>query len=177
MSGPRFVAPSVDGDEDRGIIQRPDGTRYLSPLWAKAFLGLVRAGDALARDLDGELQREHRISLRGFEILLFLEGFSRDGRLRMSDLADNAPLSQSRVSRLVAELEERGLVERTADPDDARGVVVSITGSGREKFRKAQDSHLRSLEERLFSRLTEREIHTLARITDKLLAEPADDGA
>ena len=93
----------------------------------------------------------------------------------MSELAENAPLSQSRLSRLVAELENRGFVERSAAPDDARGVLVSITEAGREKFRQAQDSHLRSLRARLFSRLTNGEIRALARIAEKILADPADD--
>ena len=177
MSGRGPVTSSSGAGQDWGIITRTDGTQFLSPAWAKAFIGLLRAADSLARYLDDELQRDHQISLRGFEVLLFLAVFSSNGSLRLNQLTENAPLSQSRVSRLVAELTARGFVARGPDPEDARGVVVSITEAGREKFLQAQASHLRSLEERLFSRLTDREIRELARITEKLLTVPDDDPA
>src|SRR3982074_1887883 len=93
-----------------GVGTRPAGIQYLTPGRASAFLGLVRAGDTLARELDAELERDHGIGLRSYEVLLFLAVFSPNGRLRMLDLIERTPLSQSRVSRLVAELEARGLV-------------------------------------------------------------------
>lgn len=167
MSGTKPETPTPGGEG--GILQGADGTPYLSPLWAQAFLGLVRAGDALARELDAELQRQHGLGLRAFEVLLFLAVFSAEGRLRMSELAENAPLSQSRVSRLVADMEARGLVGRSTAESDARGVVVTITDAGRERFREAQDTHLRGLQERLFGILSGREVRQLARITQKIL--------
>lgn len=167
MAGAGLKLPERDAGE--GILEGDDGTPYLSPLWAEAFLGLVRAGDQLARELDAELRQEHGLALHAFEVLLFLTVFAEEGRLRISELADNAPLSQSRVSRLVADLETRGLVERATAEDDARGVTVSITDEGRERFRAAQDTHLRGLQERLFDVLTDRQIRQLARITRKLL--------
>lgn len=159
-----------------GILQSPNGTPYLSPLWAEAFLGLVRAGDRLAEELNEELLKEHDLALHAFEVLLFLSVFSEKGELRISVLADNAPLSQSRVSRLVGDLESRGLVERTTAADDARGVMVSITEKGRERFRAAQDTHLRGLRQRLFDILSDREIRQLARITRKILKAAEDRG-
>lgn len=159
--------PREAGEE--GILRTPDGTPYLSPRRAGAFLGLVRAGDALGRELDSELQREHDLSLRAFEILLFLTVFAPDGQMRIGDLAENAPLSQSQVSRLVSELESRGLITRTTASNDARGVEVAVTATGRAKFRQAQETHLRGLEERLFSRLTDEEVRQLASITRKIL--------
>src|SRR3981081_4230678 len=105
-----------------GVVPRPDGLKYMTPERASAFLGLVRAGETLARELDAELEREHGIGLRAYEVLLFLAVFSPDGRLRMVDLTERAPLSQSRVSRLVAELEARGLVVRRPSRDPLRAV-------------------------------------------------------
>lgn len=155
--------------EKDGIIHRPDGLKYLSPLRASAFLGLVRAGNTLADRLDAKLQSDHGLSLRAFEVLLFLTVFSDEGSLRMSQLSEQAPLSQSRVSRLVDQLETRGLVERSPAETDGRGVTVSITPAGIEKFKAAQETHLRDLETHLFSHLSETEIRQLARITQKIL--------
>jgi DNA-binding MarR family transcriptional regulator len=147
----------------------PSSHRHLPPTRAKAFLGLIRAGEELGRRLDAELERRHGLSLRAFEVLLFLAEFSPEGRKRMADLAAQAPLSQSRVSRLVADLEARGWVERSRAEDDGRGVSVAITGAGREKFRAAQATHLRDLDRFFFNRLTETEVGHLAAITTKLL--------
>lgn len=153
----------------RGVVRRPDGLKHLTPAYAKAFLGLVRAGETLDRDVDTELSRRHGLSLRAFEVLLFLAVFSPRGSMRMGELTAQAPLSQSRVSRLVAELEARGLVERHAVHGDARAVEVSITPTGLDTFKAAQETHLDHLDERLFSRLTAQEIDQLAAITAKIL--------
>lgn len=142
---------------------------HLSPNQARPFLGLIRAGEALDRRLDAELERKHGLGLRAFEVLLFLAEFSDDGRQRMSDLAVRTPLSQSRVSRLVADLESRGWVTRSRSADDGRGVVVEITAAGRAKFEEAQKSHLADLDRFFFSRLGESELRQLDRITQKLL--------
>lgn len=158
-----------EGEERGGVIHRPDGLKYLSPTRAKAFLGLVRAGDALAAKLSAELEREHGITLRGFEVLLFLAVFAPEGHLRITELTKQAPLSQSRVSRLVADLEARGLVERSRAEGDGRGVRVSITARGIERFKAAQDTHLAGLERLLFSRLSKAEVRQLGEITAKIV--------
>ena len=152
-----------------GVVIRSDGLKYMTPERASAFLGLVRAGDTLARELDAELEREHGIGLRSYEVLLFLAVFSPDGRLRMLDLIERTPLSQSRVSRLVAELEARGLVARGPSGDDRRGVEVAITPAGIQKFKEAQDDHIAALERRLFAHLSADEVHQLATLTARIL--------
>ncbi len=157
------------GRRTSGIERRPDGLKYLTPRYARAFLGLVRAGETLDRALDAELSARHSLTLRAFEVLLFLAVFSARGSMRMSDLIAQAPLSQSRVSRLVAELEARGLVERRGVADDARAWEVTITPLGLKTFRAAQDTHLDQLDRRLFSRLSSAEIDQLGSITAKIL--------
>jgi DNA-binding MarR family transcriptional regulator len=158
-----------------GVRQSKRGLTYLAPDRAAAFLGLLRAAEMLDRELDAELVRGHGISLRGFEVLLFLAVFAPAGHLRMADLTQRAPLSQSRMSRLVTELETAGLVTRSSADADRRGVTVSITPAGVERFRAAQETHLAGLDNRLFSKLTPFEIGRLAVITRKILA--TDDAA
>ena len=158
-----------------GVVERPDGMRFLSPLRANAFLGLLRVGNMLDQRLSTELEARHGLNLRSFEVLLFLAVFTPEGRLRMSELTKEAPLSQSRVSRLVADLEARGLVKRTPADTDGRGVTVSITASGIEKFKAAQETHLQDLDRWLFSHLTDAETHRLAEITQKLIRNLSND--
>jgi len=155
--------------QEAGIVHRPDGLKYLSPARAEAFLGLIRAGHVLADRLTAELEAEHGISLRAFEVLLYLAVFAPEGRLRMTELTEQAPLSQSRVSRLVAELEARGLVQRSPAETDGRGVSVSITPKGITKFKEAQETHLAGLEDLFFAHLSDTDIRRLATITTRIV--------
>lgn len=157
-----------------GVVIRSDGLKYMTPVRASAFLGLVRAGETLARELDAELERDHGIGLRSYEVLLFLAVFSPEGRLRMLDLIERTPLSQSRVSRLVGELEARGLVARAASGDDRRGVEVAITPKGIQKFKEAQDDHIAALERLLFAHLNADEVEQLASLTARILDAHGD---
>ena len=153
----------------RPAAGQSDGLDHLTPVRAQAFIGLLRAAERLDRELDARLQKTHDLSLRAFEVLLHLAVFAPDRHLRITDLAEQAPLSQSQVSRLVTELEGRAMVKRSSVAGDRRGTEVTITTVGLDAFRSAQRTHLRDLDQRLFSRLTETEISQLARITTKIL--------
>lgn len=156
-----------------GVTDRADGISHLSPTYAAAFLGLMRAGEVVGRELEQDLRRAHGIGLPAFEILLHLGAFSPDGSLPMGRLTAQAPLSQSRVSRLVADLEGRGLVTRQTHADDSRSVVVTLTDTGAELLRVASHTHLDGLGRVLFARLTRAEVAELARLTGKVLGELA----
>jgi DNA-binding MarR family transcriptional regulator len=52
--------------------------------------------------------------------------------MRVSDLAACVELDTSTVSRQIKQLEDKGIVERTADPDDGRASLVRLSESGRE---------------------------------------------
>jgi DNA-binding MarR family transcriptional regulator len=161
---------ATKGDSARWV-EREGGIRHPSPTYARAFLGLVRAGEELDRALDADLRRAHGIGLRAYEVLLHLAAFAPDGHLRISQLTAQAPLSQSRVSRLVAELEADGLVARAPADDDARGVEVAITDRGMDRLKAVQDTHHQSLDDRLFSKLSHDQIVQLGEITSAILAE------
>ncbi len=52
--------------------------------------------------------------------------------MRLSDLAAAVELDASTVSRQVKQLEYRGIVERTPDPEDGRASLIRITPEGRQ---------------------------------------------
>jgi DNA-binding MarR family transcriptional regulator len=158
-----------------GVIEREDGLKHLSPTYAAAFVGLTRAGEMLARELDDDLRRHHDLSLRAFEVLLFLAAFAPEGSMTITELTVKAPLSQSRVSRLVADLETRGLVARCASDTDARSAPIAITETGERLFRVAQETHLAGLHDRLFGVLSETEIRQIGRITAKITTACSPD--
>ncbi|WP_410874460.1 MarR family winged helix-turn-helix transcriptional regulator [Nocardia sp. A7] len=55
-----------------------------------------------------------------------------DGAMRSGALAEAVHSDASTVSRQVAQLVGRGLVVRTADPDDGRATVLQATDEGRD---------------------------------------------
>lgn len=55
-----------------------------------------------------------------------------DGSLSVSAAASAMQLEHSSASRLLAECQAEGLVERTTDPADRRRTVVTLTEQGRE---------------------------------------------
>lgn len=62
--------------------------------------------------------------------LAVLHEMRRLGTIRPSDLAAQMRLDLSTISRHLRSLEQQGLVRRTADPDDARALRISITTGG-----------------------------------------------
>ena len=123
----------------------------------------MEAHRRVVRALDSELGAGHGLAYRAYELLARL-AHCGPGRLRMSALAEQTMLSNSRVSRMVDELERNGLVEREGCTDDSRVVYVSITESGRELLGEARSTFFATVEEQLFGRLSPRDVEALARI-------------
>ena len=61
--------------------------------------------------------------------------WERDGRSQ-SDLSDATFRDRPTMSRILDVLEKGGLVERRADPDDARARIIHLTRRGRELEKK-----------------------------------------
>ena len=61
-----------------------------------------------------------------------LATIERHGPLTPSELAERERVQRPTVTRVLARLEEAGLVERAADPADRRCSLVSISAEGRE---------------------------------------------
>jgi DNA-binding MarR family transcriptional regulator len=67
-----------------------------------------------------------------FWVLGRIAKHSQERPLRLSELAQTMSLDPSTVSRQVRQLETQGLVQREADPSDARAVMLATTAAGRE---------------------------------------------
>lgn len=71
------------------------------------------------------------LSMTDFDVLLRLAR-SAGQRLRMTDLAAQAALSTSGITRVVDRLEQRGLVVRESCASDRRGAFAVLTAAGRD---------------------------------------------
>jgi DNA-binding MarR family transcriptional regulator len=69
--------------------------------------------------------------------------------MRVSDLAVKIQLDASTVSRSIKQLEDRGIVERTADPADGRASLVQLTPYGRDSLQAAFHRRLERIKETL----------------------------
>jgi DNA-binding MarR family transcriptional regulator len=61
--------------------------------------------------------------------------------MRITELGNDVLLTQPGMSRLVARLEARGLVERADDPADARACRIRLTAEGQRAQRQVGAAH------------------------------------
>ena len=124
-------------------------TRIANEAWEALF----RAQATLAREFtDAEVWGELGTSEYG---VLYALSDAPDG-LRMTELLADVLLTQPGMSRLIARLENRGLVERLDDPDDGRACRVRLTESGVRAQRAVGLAHGRHVAE-LMTRALSRE--------------------
>ena len=136
-------------------------TRWLDDTEMRAWLALLQVHGVLFDQLDRELQRDHDLSAAEYEVLVNLEQADAH-RLRMSDLADQALVTRSRLTHTVDRLEREGLVRREACPTDRRGSFAVLTRAGFKRLARAAPSHLESVRARLFDRLDPAQVAALA---------------
>jgi DNA-binding MarR family transcriptional regulator len=91
---------------------------------------LLQAHRALAADLAAELDERGWPELRPSQATLLLNVDRRSGT-RLTELARRAGVTKQAVMVVVDDLEVRGLVRRTSDPEDGRAKVVRLTARGR----------------------------------------------
>jgi DNA-binding MarR family transcriptional regulator len=133
----------------------------------RAWRGLLRAHASLAKRLEAELERAHGLPLSSYEVLQRLLE-APGGRMRMCDLAEEAQLSRSGLTRLVDRLEREGLLGRCSCEHDARGSYACLTEFGRERLCAAQGTHLVVVREHFLSRFSEHELTTLTEMWDRI---------
>jgi DNA-binding MarR family transcriptional regulator len=91
---------------------------------------LLAAHRTLAADLVVELEERGWPDLRASQASLVLNVDRRFGT-RLTELARRAGVTKQAMMIVVDDLEVRGLVRRTPDPEDGRAKVVRLTARGR----------------------------------------------
>ncbi|MFJ4296420.1 MarR family winged helix-turn-helix transcriptional regulator [Curtobacterium sp. NPDC089689] len=66
----------------------------------------------------------------GYGIVSALATIEREGPLRPGDLSRLEVVTKPTMTRILTELEQRGFIERGADPRDGRAFMVSATPAG-----------------------------------------------
>ncbi len=162
-AGSRALSEKCPGEH----VASTGGGQTLSEGELRAWRGLKRAHASLAKRVDAELERTHGLPLSSYEVLHHLVE-SPGGRMRMCDLAEQAQLSRSGLTRLADRLEKEGLLERCSCEHDARGAYACLTELGRGRLSAARGTHLAVVREQFLSRFTEDELGALAELWDRI---------
>lgn len=96
------------------------------------------------------------------------------GPLRLSDLAKREAVTVPTMSRVLASLDAEGLVVRTPDPQDARGVLIRISEEGARRLAESRSLRTAYLARRL-ARLDTAQREALRAALPALEALLADD--
>ncbi len=102
---------------------------------------LARIARALDRQTRGHVLTRTQASV--------LATAARLGPMRITELAEIEGVNPTMLSRIVAKLEDTGLLHRHPDPDDRRAALVEATAEGRALQRRLRDERTRLLAEHL----------------------------
>jgi len=134
-----------------------------------AWAALLRVHAALVPRLDRELRQAAGMPLAWYDVLLELHA-APEARLRMSDLGERVVLSRTRVSRVVDELVDAGLVLRETNPRDGRSALATLTKAGARRLRAAAPVYLDGIDRHFTQHLTDPEQKAITRGLNRVLA-------
>lgn len=151
-------------------MARPDEEpRWLTAEERGAWLALAAVSVRLPAALDRQLRRDSGLRLFEYHALAALSEAPERTR-RMSDLADLAQGSLSRLSQVVSRMERAGWVRRAPDPSDGRITLVTLTEGGWTILVAAAPGHVAEVRRLVIDPLTAAQQRQAAVIGRRLLA-------
>lgn len=107
-------------------------------LWRSSVQSFLHGSKAILK--------RHRVSTRGYHMLLEIWGASGEQGLAVGDLAKLIHVRHNTAVGVVDELCRMDLAVRKRLPDDRRVVLVHLTSSGREVLAQLVDEHSKELD-------------------------------
>lgn len=105
----------------------------------KLWLRLLACSTQIEQEIRSRLRQRFATTLPRFDYLAQLERHV-DG-LRMNALSRYLMVTGGNVTGLTDQLVAEGLVERLADPEDRRSLIVRLTAAGRARFLEMAAEH------------------------------------
>ena len=140
-------------------------TRSTTRIANEAWEALFRAQSTIVQELAARDAWEDLVP-REYGVLYALS--SAPEGLRITELGEDVLLTQPGMSRLVARLEARGLVQRVPDPDDARASRIRLTAAGVATQRRIGLTHARHVAEAMTRNLDRPELEQLLDLCRRL---------
>ena len=147
--------------------------RWLTDEQQRAWRQFVEVLVKVPAALETQLQRDAGLTHMGYLVLAVLSE-QPDRRLAMSRLARQAAASLSRLSHVVARLEQHGWVRRERDPADGRVQIAVLTDAGWDKVVASAPGHSEAVQQLVFDRLTPAQVRQLTKVAEALLAKPVE---
>jgi DNA-binding MarR family transcriptional regulator len=134
----------------------------------QAWYGNMQATMRSLQRIDRDVEAATGLPIASIELLVNVAMMEGE-RIRMGELADTLLLSRGGATRLVARLEEAGLVEREIPPDDRRATYAVLTDKGRELLETGTPAMQKAVEEHYLGYLDEDELAVLRKASLKIL--------
>ena len=151
-------------------------THWLNNDEEKAWREFRRLLTALPARLARDLNASTGLSMTDYEVLSTLSE-QPDRKWPLKNLASKMEWSRSRLSHHATRMQERGLIGRKPDPQDARGCLLALTDTGFETLQVAAPFHLESVRDRFLDHLTANELRALSRISQRIADLPEEAAA
>lgn len=143
--------------------------RWLNSEQKVAWDSFIRMHETLIGRLSRLVQTDSHMSASDYIVLVSLTERG-GGRMRFLDLAKLVEWEKSRMSHQVRRMATRGLVAREECPDDGRGAFIVATPAGYKAIEDAAPVHVAHVRRLFIDALTQEELDTLGRISDRVLA-------
>src|SRR6478609_2976133 len=137
----------------------PVPTQWLTDTEQSAWRSFITGSRRLLEALDQDL-KNHGLNHDDYGVLVALSESDGD-RMRMSELADEAVESRSRLSHHIGRLEARGLVTREACPDDRRGSWAVLSPEGRATIEAVAPHHVTGVRHYFLDQVSPEDLATI----------------
>ena len=136
----------------------------------QAWYGNLQATMRSLQRIERDVEAATGLPMASVEVLVNI-GFEEDGRMRMSELADTLLFSRGGATRLVARLEEAGLVEREIPREDRRATYAVLTEQGRAAIESGMPVLKQAVARHYVDYLDDDELASQRRAAFKILCE------
>ncbi|MCZ9328542.1 MarR family winged helix-turn-helix transcriptional regulator [Nocardia farcinica] len=146
-----------------------DVVRWLSDDEQQTWQAYIRIRQRMDAAIAAGLARDG-LSLADYDLLVPLSA-APGGRMRAKELGAEVCWEKSRLSKHLARMAARGLVERRPSPEDARGIVVELTPDGRAVLERAAPNHVELVRSLFIDPMSPEQARALRELADRVVPE------
>jgi DNA-binding MarR family transcriptional regulator len=162
---------------------KQDKVDFIQEQWARekpdldtSPMGIVGRISRISRHLDQLLQKIYsQFGLNGgeFDVLATLRRSGHPYQLTPTQLFNSLMLSSGAMTNRLDRLEDVGFIKRTTNPNDRRGILVTLTEKGVELMDRAYSTHIAN-EHQILNSLTTTEQEILTDLLRNMLLSLED---
>lgn len=131
-------------------------------------VGYLKTSQLITRNQLEAFFKTHGLQAGEFDVLATLRRAGAPYALTPTQLFGTLMVSSGGMTNRLDRLEKAGLIQRSPNPEDRRGTLVSLTEKGLELMNRLVPLHVEN-EARLLAALSREEQETLGRLLGKLL--------